>query len=222
MLIIKWTALIGATALFAASARAETITFGPALERAGWNVVSYPRIKPAIFHAENDTTLDVAADSAAGLLWHPVDATLRDARTAQWRWRVDEGVGPTDLTRRGRDDRALAVYFIFGAVDDLGKSATRLLASHSVRTLVYVFGGNAPRDAVLPSPHMGERGKFVILRSGNAPRGTWFEERVDLGSDYMRAFDSAPDLLLAIAVSTDSDDTGGRNRARLTDFKIGE
>jgi hypothetical protein len=131
MLIIKWTALIGATALFAASARAETITFGPALERAGWNVVSYPRIKPAIFHAENDTTLDVAADSAAGLLWHPVDATLRDARTAQWRWRVDEGVGPTDLTRRGRDDRALAVYFIFGAVDDLGKSAWVSAASSS-------------------------------------------------------------------------------------------
>ena len=35
------------------------------------------------------------------------------AENARWRWRKTHGVGPTDLTRKGGDDRVLAVYFAF-------------------------------------------------------------------------------------------------------------
>jgi len=95
-----------------------------------------------------------------------------------------------------------------------------LLASASVTTLIYVFGGDRPRGAVLPSPHMGPRGRFVVLRPADAPRRHWFDEHVDLHADYVRAFGGKAPQLLAVAISSDSDDTRGRNRARARNLVI--
>jgi hypothetical protein len=128
---------------------------------------------------------------------------------------VVEGVPPTDLTKRGFADRAVGVYFVFGTAADATKPPLALLGSPAVTALVYVFGGDKPRGSVLPSPHMGARGKFLVLRAADAQKGIWFDESVDLARDYARAFGMLPTFLLAIAISSDSDDTGRRNRARL-------
>ena len=40
-------------------------------------------------------------------------------------WKVELGVRVTDLTRRGEDDRALAVYFVFGETGDATKGPMR-------------------------------------------------------------------------------------------------
>ncbi len=133
---------------------------------------------------------------------------------------VTEGVSPTDMTKRGADDRALGVYFVFGTAADSAKSPLALLGSSTVTALVYVFGGDKPRGSVLASPHMGARGKFIILRPADAQKGIWFDETVDLSKDYARAFGTRPPLLLAIAISSDSDDTHRRNRAKLRGLTI--
>ena len=119
-----------------------------------------------------------------------------------------------------RSDRALGVYFVFGGAADSTKSPLMLLGSPTVTALVYVFGGDKPRGSVLPSPHMGARGRFIVLRPADAQRSTWFGESVDLAKDYMRAFGRRPPLLIAVAISSDSDDTSGRNRAKLRDLTI--
>jgi hypothetical protein len=124
------------------------------------------------------------------------------------------------LTKRGSDDRALGVYFFYGTPADAKKSPLAMLGSPTVTALVYVFGGDKPRRAVLSSPHMGARGKFIVLRPADAQMGIWFDENVDLAKDHARAFRALPPLLLAVAISSDSDDTGRRNRARLRDLTI--
>jgi hypothetical protein len=204
------------------SAHGEAITFGPDLAASGWSIVTFPGVAPAGFKASGASAIEVTADAAAGLLWRAVKEEVLSFTKAQWSWQVDEGVLPTDLTRRGKDDRALAVYFIFGADADRAKGAMALLSSPSVKTLAYVFGGDRPRGSMLPSPHMGERGKFIILRPGDAPQRQWLHESVDLASDHVRAFGQKPSRLLAVAISSDSDDTRGRNRARLRDLRMAD
>ena len=95
-----------------------------------------------------------------------------------------------------------------------------LLSASATRALVYVFGGNGPRSSLLASPHMGERGKFIILRPAAGPKRQWLQESVDLKADYVRAFNQLPGQLLAVAISSDSDDTRGRNRAQLRGLRI--
>jgi hypothetical protein len=204
------------------SAHGEAINFGPDLAASGWSVVTFLGVAPARFKSSGASAIDVTADAAAGLLWRAVKEQQPPITKAQWSWQMEEGVPPTDLTRRGKDDRALAVYFIFGANADRAKGAMAVLSSRSVKTLVYVFGGDRPRGSILPSPHMGERGKFIILRPADAPRRQWLNESVDLVSDHVRAFGQGPALLLAVAISSDSDDTRGFNRARLRDLRMGD
>ena len=215
------TALVLALTI-SGTAHGEAITFGPDLAGSGWSVVTFPGVAPAGFKASGVSAIEVTADAAAGLLWRAVKEQQSAVIQAQWSWQVEEGVPPTDLTQRGKDDRALAVYFIFGANADRTKGAMALLSSRSVKTLVYVFGGDRPRGSILPSPHMGERGKFIILRPTDAPRRQWLNESVDLVSDHVHAFGQKPSLLLAVAISSDSDDTRGRNRARLRDLRLGD
>jgi Protein of unknown function (DUF3047) len=193
----------------------ERLSFGPDLRQAGWTIVSFPGISPASFKAAGEARLEVSAEAAAGLLCRLLDRKLWQARRSRWRWRVHEGAPATDLTKRGADDRALGVYFVFGAVEDAGKSPTALLSSTSVTALVYVFGGDKPRGQVLVSPHMGGRGKFIVLRSADAQKATWYDEDVDVAKDHLRAFGRPPELLLAVAIMSDSDDTGTRNRAEI-------
>jgi hypothetical protein len=208
------------TALFLIAATtggtADELYFGSDLTASGWTIVKYPRIRPAGFRARDPDTLDVATDASAGMLWRAFTPGLRDVRKAKWRWRADAGVGPSDLAIKGADDRVLAIYFIFGHEQDMGASPLRMLTSSSVTALGYVFGGDKPRAAIVSSPHMGDRGKFVILRRADAAKRTWYDEAVDLSGDYARAFKRTPPLPVAVAISSDSDDSKGRNRASIS------
>ncbi|MGH9771538.1 MAG: DUF3047 domain-containing protein [Candidatus Acidiferrales bacterium] len=207
---------------FLTSSVAETLTFTPDPGRAGWSTVSFPGIASARFSVSKDGTLLIATDSAAGLLWRNVSGAMQAAHTAHWRWRVDEGVAPTDLSKRGVDDRALGVYFVFDDRPDVPKSAMTIFDSASVTSLVYVFGGNKPRGSIIDSPHMGRRGKFIVLRIADAPKRVWFDESVDLAQDYFHVFGKPLPNLIAIAIESDSDDTRARNRAELQAFIVGK
>ena len=210
----KLVVLLSAVAVLQSTlAFAEELGFGPDLHQAGWRTVTFPGIAAASFKATGRTSLEVSADSAAGLLCRMLDGAQWQARKAHWRWRVRQGAPATDLTTRGVDDRALAVYFVFGARADAGKSPTGLLGSATVTALVYVFGGDKPRGRILPSPHMGERGKFIVLRPADAQKSVWLDEDVDLATDHLRAFARPAPLLLAVIIMSDSDDTRTRNRA---------
>ncbi len=164
--------------------------------------------------------VDVVSDGTVSLIWRPVDTDMREAKTASWRWRVTEGVAATDLTRKGGDDRNLALYFVF--VDEATaatlnpSNARRLLRNKSTRALVYVWGGAHARGDSLPNPyHPGLR--TMVLRG---PGEGAFSERVDLAADHRRAFGTAPGVLVGLAVSSDSDDTDGRVRASIADLTL--
>ena len=199
---------------------AEQLLFGPDLQAAGWTRVTFPGIPPASFRATGASGLEVTADAAAGLLWRVLTKTSHNVRSAHWRWRVNEGVPPTDLTRRGADDRALGLYFVFGSERDTSLAPLALLRSPTVSALVYVFGGNQPRGTIISSPHMGKRGKFFILRRADATKAAWLRERVELANDYARAFARPPKLLIAVAVFSDSDDTRKRNSALIENLVL--
>jgi hypothetical protein len=209
-----------AVGLAAPPAAADALRFGPDL--AGWTAVEFPGIAPAHFTAADNETLAIATDSAAGMLWRPLSGAMRQARMAHWRWRVDDAVAATDLTKRGADDRAVAIYFVFSEQPGAAMSPMQTLASPAVTALVYVFGGDKPRGTVIASPHMGERGKFIVLRPADAPKHVWHEESIELAPDYARAFGRKMPALIGVAISSDSDDTRARNRANVQDLAIGE
>jgi hypothetical protein len=204
------------------AAAATLVPFGPDLAANGWQLMTFPRRTPTRFTAQGPNTLSIIADRAVAVLWRPMRPAEDKAATAQWRWRVDRSVGPTDLSRKGGDDRAVAIYFAFSdAVEpakpiDLGNA----MQSGQTKILMYVWGGSAPRDRVLPAPHIGENARAIVLKSTGDPIGNWHTERVDLSADYRRAFGAAAPALVALAISSDSDDTSGTNAASIADLVV--
>lgn len=164
--------------------------------------------------------LDVFSDGTVSLLWRPVDLEDRGARKASWLWRVTQGVGPTDLDRKGGDDRNISIYFIFvdesSAASVTVRSARRLLRNPAAHALVYVWGGAHDRRSILESPYH-PRLRTVIQRTGTL--GV-FSEQVDLQRDYRAAFGKEAGVLIGLAVSADSDDTDGQIRAAIADLSL--
>lgn len=179
-----------------------------------------------LFGPQNDygfggDTLRVTSQDAVSLAYRELDPSLWGARRAAWSWAVDAGVPPTDLTRKGGDDRDLSLYFMFLPEDRArelrGANATALLNEEAARILVYVWGGDHAPGEMLESPYLNARGRTVVLQ----PAGTGSAAaEVDLAGDHARAFGGAPEALVGIAVSADSDDTDSRIDARISDLRV--
>jgi len=160
--------------------------------------------------------VDVSSDNSVSLIWTRLPASDAKATRASWDWSVLASVPATRLDRKGGDDRNLALYFVFMPPERAQASrdakVRQMLRDRDVRVIMYVWGGGHARGEVLPSPYFGRRGKTIIRR----PAGTGtFRESVDLEADFSRAFGSSKTVLVGLAVSSDSDDTGSSIRARL-------
>lgn len=189
---------------------------------AAWQPVTFRRIPPTRFLPEG-RRLGVVAEASASLIWRPVPEEARGARRAGWRWSVAASVPPTDIGRKGGDDRNLALYFVFSdaataARAGTGGSLRRLLGNPRVRALIQVWGGEGAPGTIVASPYLPGRGVSVIRR----PAGTGdHAEEADLAADHIRAFGTAPEVLIGLAVSSDADDTATRVEAVLADLTLG-
>lgn len=165
--------------------------------------------------------LDVVSDDAVSLIYTPLDPNFWDMQTARWSWRVEESAPATDLARKGGDDRNLSIYAVFLPPNEAerlrGESVVSLFDEPSARVLTYIWGGTYDRDALLPSPYLGERGMAVMLRPAGAGDHA---ERVDFAADVKRAFGAEGMALVGLAVSADSDDTDSRIRASVSDLVL--
>lgn len=198
------------------------------LEAAGWHHAEWHGVPPARFRPLPEGGVAVEGAGAGSFVWRKVPG---HAACLSWRWRVDHGPPPTDLTRGGGDDRALSVAVGFR---DWPPGATLWQRSrHAVAqaaagrhdlprsVLIYAWGGTGREPARFPSPYLGGLGTVRVLRPADAPRGQWFEQRVDLAAEWRAAFGGDPPPLQEIAIGTDTDDTGARLDARITAIRFG-
>lgn len=212
--------MLAAPALLSGTRPASAMT---PISFSGWQSWTFRGIPPTSFGLSG-STLNINAQQSSSVVYGVVPTAGRTASSASWQWQVSQTVGPTNLAARGGDDRAIALYFVFVDADtaarfgDSTPSMSRLLGMRGGRTLIYVWGGNAARGAVLDSPYLRGRGKTVVLRS--AGTGGWTNETVNLTTDHQRAFGQPKDTLIAVGVSSDSDDTGAVNVAGLRNLSL--
>lgn len=169
----------------------------------------------------SSSALGVKADDAVSITYKILEQSEWNATNASWQWAVDKSVPATDLRKKGGDDRNLALYFAFlpkaEATGAKAHNIRKLLKNPDGRVLVYVWGGAHQRGNALASPYLGPRGATIVLR----PSGTGaHSETIDLAADYRRAFGADPDALVALAVSSDSDDTNTVAQGRITDLTL--
>lgn len=202
-------------------ARAGSIPFGPDLTASGWRPLTFTGISPTQFTPADAATLNISSEASSSLLWRPLAEADWPSASASWQWRVDASVAPAPLDQKGKDDRAIAIFFLFARDEDAARksSGSESLSSamwwSSGSALVYVWGGDAAAGTIVPSPQMGDDGRQIIVHNANAPLSQWTDEAVDLHADFQRAYGRTPGPLIGIAIASDSDDTNGLNIAAI-------
>jgi hypothetical protein len=196
-----------------AVARAAT---EPGLAAAGWTHGEYDGLRPANFRSLPDGVA-IEGQGAGSFVWRRVEGA---PACLTWRWRVDAAPPPTDLTRRGGDDRAVAIAVGFQGWPSRSTVWQRMqhgvaqarAGSHALprSVLIYAWGGTGQEPQSFYSPWLSGLGKVRILRPAQTPTGRWYEERVDLARDWREAFIGDPPPLQEIAIGTDADDTQAR------------
>lgn len=187
---------------------------GPVSFSSGWNEQRLNLFRSNDYRFGQQ--LGIVSDDAVSLAWTRLPRAEWGARAASWNWRVDQSVPPTDLARKGGDDRNISLYFVFlpearaNALD--GANIRQLMGNDAVRILQYVWGGNHDRGQMLGSPYAPGQGVTVALRQAGTGAHA---EQVDLTADFRRAFGAAPGALVGLAVSADSDDTDTAIRAAI-------
>lgn len=133
---------------------------------------------------------------------------LQDYPLLSWRWKV-RGIIPNGNERtKSGDDYAARVYVIF---------------PHwffpKTRTISYVWGNTLPQGAAVPSPYTG-KAMIVAVESGAAKVGEWQTARRNVLEDYRKLFGAEPPAVGAIAIMTDTDNTGASAEAWYDDLQI--
>ncbi len=169
-------------------------------------------------YAQKGAHLDIASDAGVSILYRGFGAP---ASSASWNWAVDQSVPATNLRQKGGDDRNLSLYFVFAPANEAAAlrsaSLTKLLRNNSVKALVYTYGGAESPNTAFQSPYGQGRASVVI----KAPAGTGGgAENVNLNADYQAAYGEAPQILIGVAISADSDDTKSSIRARISNLNI--
>lgn len=151
----------------------------------GWRHGEYPGLRPARFTAIGEQGLRIEGHGTGSFVWRRVSGV---AQCLSWRWRVDEGPPPTDLTRRFGDDRAISVAVGFAGFPSRAGPWQR--AQHAIAqgaagnhtlprsVLIYSWGGTGREPVRFYSPGWANwarctRCAMPAARPGGGLRSGW-------------------------------------------------
>lgn len=133
--------------------------------------------------------------SASGLILKQVFDLKRYPRLA-WRWKVTNVLRRGDARSKAGDDYAARVYVIFPH-----------WFAPKTRSINYIWANQLPKGEFVPNPFFSNA-VMLAVQSGPARVGEWLGEERDVAADYRRIFGEDPPLAGAVAIMTDTDNTG--------------
>ena len=162
---------------------------------------------PKVFAGETRYTLEpedgrlaLRAKSRAGAsgLYRELRVDLAKTPILNWSWKVGNVLSGNDERSRQGDDYPARVYVVFSGG----------LAFWRTRAINYVWSGHQPVGSTWANAFTGNA-RMIAVRSGPGRVGEWLTERRDVRADYIRQFGREPGPAAAVAIMTDTDNTGG-------------
>jgi hypothetical protein len=141
--------------------------------------------------------IKAVSNGAASGVYRKIRIDLGETPVIHWNWRVENTLGAIDETRRQGDDYSARIY---------------VMVAHPVffwktYALTYVWSSAQPAGSAWPNAY-SDGARVIAVRSGDAGLGEWHRERRDVRADFKRYFGKEVRYANAVAVMTDTDDTG--------------
>lgn len=152
--------------------------------------------------------LKAQSHGAASALILEKKIDLKEFPVLSWRWKVENILVKGDARKKTGDDYAARIYVIF---------------PHwffpKTRTINYIWANKLPLGAMVPNPFTANA-VMIAVETGEDHVGTWMLESRNVQADYRAVFGEEPPLVGAIAIMTDTDNTGGAAVAWYDDLRF--
>ena len=175
----------------------------------GWETKSFKGLTDYRLTKENGTVVVQATSRAAASgLVKKISFDPHKYRYLHWSWKVDHTIPGGDETTKAGDDYAARIYVVFAGKYFWQTKAINYIWANSLKA------GNSIANAFTSSAMM------VAVESGDTAAGQWRVEARDIFTDYKNLFGSDPGEASAIAIMTDTDNTGGSATAWYGDITV--
>lgn len=164
----------------------------------GWQTKTFAgKTRYALENVEGRLALRADSNAAASGRYREVSVDLNKTPILNWTWKVDSILTGNDERTRKGDDYPARVYVVFSG----GAMFWR------TRAINYVWSNKQPVGSSWPNAFT-DHAHMIAIESGSDRVGQWVSERRDVRADYRRAFGEEPGRADAVAIMTDTDNTG--------------
>lgn len=139
--------------------------------------------------------------TASGLFFEK-SIDLRDTPWLNWSWKVENVLQGINEREKGGDDYPARIYVV----------AKGGLAFWKTRALTYVWASSEPRGSMWPNAFTSNA-HMIAVRSGAGEVGGMKVEKRNIREDWMLAFGEDIEEIDAVAIMTDTDNSGQWARA---------
>jgi len=187
---------------------------------AGWAPLAVAGIKNRTQYALVDdggvTVVRAESRAAASGLSRPLRVNPAEFPSLRWRWKISNLIDQADLRSKAGDDFPARLYVMFDypleKLPFIERNKLRLARALfdpnlPAATLCYVWDGKAAVETIAPSAY-SDRVRLVVVASGAARIGRWVDVERNVAADFRAAFGDEAPPVKAIAIATDTDNTG--------------
>jgi len=137
----------------------------------------------------------ISRGAASGLIYK-IAYDPKEMPILRWSWKIERILAKGDERSKAGDDYAARVDVIFPS-----------LAFWRTKALNYIWANKLPKGEAIPNAFTGNA-VMIAVESGNTNAGRWINEERNILADYRKYFKSEPPEVGAIAIMTDTDNTG--------------
>lgn len=200
------------------------------LKADGWREFTFDDKKQNIFKRVGEDIVEIQTNSSVSIAYLPFEGeslNLRATPTLTFEWQHEGQIIDTDVSKKGGDDRILAIYLAFPYQPEHASFKEKLMRPLVVasqgrdapgRLLTYIWAGAPDVGRWFENPYTGKAGYMQVIQgvddATNNP-DIWRQHKVNIAQDFKDRFGYFPPTPSYVAIGVDSDDTNSRAITRV-------
>ncbi|MCS6283898.1 MAG: DUF3047 domain-containing protein [Nitrospira sp.] len=197
----------------------------------GWKPLTFKKIprhtEYVLVRDGEQVVVKATSEASASGLTKEVSINPKDYPMVRWRWKVENLLQRSDVSRKDGDDYPARLYITF-AYDPEHVSFGRKLKYNAGRAIFgdipiaalnYIWETKTPVGTIIENAYT-DFAQMIVVESGPAKVGIWVEEERNIYEDYKKAFGEEPPVINGVAIMSDTDNTRDRAIAFYGDIEF--
>lgn len=175
----------------------------------GWTPKSFKgQTEYRLQQEDGRVVVQATSHAAASGMVKQIEFDPAKYRYLRWLWKIADTVKGGDEKNQNRDDYAARLYVVFPG-----------LFFWQTKTINYIWANKPAKGETIPNAFTANA-MMVAVESGPSLAGRWLQEERDILADYKQLFGEDPPKAGAVAMMTDTDNTGASAVAWYGDIVI--